>query len=149
MTYQLSSSSQSVPLKYLYQHRESLWKIVFRATPAAHGRSRARCWIRSTAVGLCHSQSSTGTEPPLQPTPELCGKVGSLTHRVRPGIKPPHSWIPVCSYPAELPWELTIITLWVQCKRLPLKIESILCSSQFLNRLGLWYICLQDIFLDY
>lgn len=28
MTYQLSSSSQSVPQKYLYQHRESLWKIV-------------------------------------------------------------------------------------------------------------------------
>lgn len=30
---------------------------------------------------------------------------------MRPGIKPPHSWIPVCSYPAEPQWEPTQLFL--------------------------------------
>ena len=48
-----------------------------RPTLAAHGSSLARGWIRTTAASLCHSH----------------GNAGSLTHWVRPGIKPTSSWI--------------------------------------------------------
>ena len=41
------------------------------AAPAAYGGSQARGLTGAIAAGLCHSHSNTGSELPLQPTPEL------------------------------------------------------------------------------
>ena len=43
----------------------------FRATPVAYGISQARGQIRATAAGLHHIHSNVGSEPCLQPTPQL------------------------------------------------------------------------------
>ena len=43
----------------------------FMATPAAYGRSQARGWIGAAAAGLHHSPSNVGSQPCLQPTPQL------------------------------------------------------------------------------
>ena len=42
-----------------------------RAAPVAHGGSQARGRIEAVAAGLCQSHSNTGSEPRLQPTPQL------------------------------------------------------------------------------
>ena len=44
---------------------------LFRAAPAAYGGSQARNQIGATAAGLHHSHSNVGSEPRLQPTPQL------------------------------------------------------------------------------
>ena len=41
------------------------------ATPAAHGDSQARGLIRAVAARLCQNHSNMGSEPRLQPTPQL------------------------------------------------------------------------------
>ena len=64
--------------------------LFFRATPAAHGRSQARGWIRALAAGLHHSHSNAGSQLSLPPTAD---NAGSLTHWARPGIEPSSSWI--------------------------------------------------------
>ena len=43
----------------------------FRAEPTAYGGFQARDQIEATAAGLHHSHSNTGSEPCLQPTPQL------------------------------------------------------------------------------
>ena len=45
--------------------------VVFRATPAAYGGSQCRGPIEPVASSLHHSHSSAGSEPCLQPTPQL------------------------------------------------------------------------------
>ena len=42
-----------------------------RAAPMAYGDSQARGRIRAVAAGLHHSHSNMGSEPRLQPTPQL------------------------------------------------------------------------------
>ena len=42
-----------------------------RAAPAAYGGSQARGRIGAVATGLCQSHSNAGSEPHLQPTPQL------------------------------------------------------------------------------
>ena len=42
-----------------------------RATPAAYGGSQARGRTGATAAGLHHSHSNAGSEPHLQPIPQL------------------------------------------------------------------------------
>ena len=44
---------------------------LFRDTPVAYGGSQARGPIGAVAAGLCHSHSNSGSEPHLQPTPQL------------------------------------------------------------------------------
>ena len=44
---------------------------LFRAAPAAYGGFQARDLIRAVAASLRHSHSSAGSEPCLQPTPQL------------------------------------------------------------------------------
>ena len=44
---------------------------LFRAAPTAHRGSQARGPIRAVAAGLRHSHSHAGSEPHLQPTPQL------------------------------------------------------------------------------
>ena len=43
----------------------------FRAAPAAYGGSQVRGLIGAAAAGLPHSHSNVGSEPHLQPTPQL------------------------------------------------------------------------------
>ena len=42
-----------------------------RAASAACGDSQARGQIGAVATGLCHNHSNSGSEPGLQPTPQL------------------------------------------------------------------------------
>ena len=56
---------------------------------------QAKGWIGAATAGLCHSHSN----------------MGSLTHRVRPRIKPTSSWILVRFVAAEPWWELLNILL--------------------------------------
>ena len=41
------------------------------AAPAAYGDSQVRGRIRAVAASLCQSRSNAGSEPRLQPTPQL------------------------------------------------------------------------------
>ena len=52
---------------------------IFRAVPTAYGGSQARGQVRATAGDPCHSHSNSGSEPRLQPIPQLSGHAGSLT----------------------------------------------------------------------
>ena len=55
-----------------------------RLLPTAHGGSHARGLIGAVAAGLHYSHSNTGSEPRLQPTPQLMATQD-------PGIEPqPH-----------------------------------------------------------
>ena len=45
--------------------------FLFRATPTAYGSSQARDQSRAAAAGQCHIHSNTGSEPHLQPTPQV------------------------------------------------------------------------------
>ena len=48
--------------------------LLFRATPVAHESLQARGQIRASVAGLCHSHSSAGSKPCLQPTPQLMAR---------------------------------------------------------------------------
>ena len=48
--------------------------LLFRAAPAACGGSQARGRIGATAAGLRQSHSNSGSEPCLQPTPQLTAR---------------------------------------------------------------------------
>ena len=45
--------------------------LLFRAAPTAYGGCQARGQIGATGAGLHHSHSNVGSEPHLQPTPQL------------------------------------------------------------------------------
>ena len=45
--------------------------VISWAAPAAYGGSQARGRIGAVAAGLCQSHSNEGSEPHLQPTPQL------------------------------------------------------------------------------
>ena len=49
----------------------SLFLLFLWAAPAAYGGSQARGRIGAVAAGLRQSYSNTGSEPRLQPTPQL------------------------------------------------------------------------------
>ena len=51
----------------------------FRAAPVAHGGSQARGPIGAAAAGLHQSHSKAGSEPRLQPTPQLMATPDPLT----------------------------------------------------------------------
>ena len=53
----------------LIRNQKESW--LFRATPVAYGGYQAKGQIRAVAAGLCHSHSSVGSKPPVQPTPQL------------------------------------------------------------------------------
>ena len=42
-----------------------------RAASTAYGDSQARGRIGAVAIGICHSHSNAGSEPRVQPTPQL------------------------------------------------------------------------------
>ena len=46
------------------------------AAPKAYGSSQARGQIRAVVASLCNSHSNAGSEPHLQPTPQLVAMPG-------------------------------------------------------------------------
>ena len=65
---------------------------------AAYGRSQARAQTRAAAASLYHSHGNSRSEPHLWPIPQLTATytiahTRSLTHWMRPGIKPASSWV--------------------------------------------------------
>ena len=66
---------------------------LFRAISTAFGGSQARGRIGAVTACLRHSHSHVGSEPCLQPTPQLMVMPGSLTHWMMSGIKPTTSWM--------------------------------------------------------
>ena len=68
---------------------------IFGATPMGYGGSQARDLIGAVATGVPQSHSNVGSEPHLQPTPQLMGNTISIIHWARPGIKPAILWFPV------------------------------------------------------
>ena len=78
--------------------------LFFRAAPAAYGGSQARGRIGAVAAGLYHSHSNARSKPCLQPTLQLRGTMGSLTHWARPGIKLVTSWFLV-RFVSAVPWQ--------------------------------------------
>ena len=52
--------------------------LLFRAAPVAYGGSQARGQIGATDASLHHSHSNFGSEPHLQPTPQLTATLGPL-----------------------------------------------------------------------
>ena len=65
---------------------------LFRAAPAAYGGSQARGLIGAVAAGHSHSHSNAGSEPRLQPTPQL--PLSGARDRTRNLMVP--SWIRFC-----------------------------------------------------
>ena len=63
--------------------------LIFRTTPVAYGSSQARGRIEAAAASLWHSHSNAGSQPRLQPTPQLTHS-NAATHW---GIKPESLWI--------------------------------------------------------
>ena len=94
-----------------------------RASPVAYGGSQARGQIGAVDAGLHESHSNSGSEPHLQPTPQLTaqlcqiwatsvtyttvhGNTRSLTHWSSSGIKPTTSWFLVRFVFTAPRWEL-------------------------------------------
>ena len=58
-------------LFFIYFYFYFLSFAISRAAPAAYEGSKARGLVGAVAAGLHHSHSNTGSEPRLQPTPQL------------------------------------------------------------------------------
>ena len=56
---------------FIYFYVLFLSFVFFRAALMAYGGSQARGLIRATAAGLHHSHRNAGSEPRLQPGPQL------------------------------------------------------------------------------
>ena len=56
-------------LNYYYYYYYYYYYCLFRAVPAAYGRSQARGPIGAAAACLHHSHSNAGSELHLRPTP--------------------------------------------------------------------------------
>ena len=54
-----------------FLHSFFFFPSFFRATPTAYGGSQARGLIGAAPTGHSHSHSNVGSEPPLQPTPQV------------------------------------------------------------------------------
>ena len=72
-----------------------LFFAISRAAPAAYGGSQARGRIGAVATGLRQSQSNAGSEPRLQPTPQLMAAPDRQPTEQGQGPNPqPHSTLP-------------------------------------------------------
>ena len=56
-----------------------LFAFFSRAAPEAYGGSQPKGLIGAVATRLCHSHSNAGSEPHLQPTPQLTSTPDPLT----------------------------------------------------------------------
>ena len=68
--YNLGIYDQESLFIYLFIYLFSLFAFS-RATPVAYGGSQARGIIGAVAASLCQSHSNAGSEPHLQPIPQL------------------------------------------------------------------------------
>ena len=68
---QLDAENQSIKLEALIFFSFFDLFAISRAALAAYGGSQARGLIRAVATGLRQSHSNAGSEPHLQPTPQL------------------------------------------------------------------------------
>ena len=67
----------------------SLYFFAFsRATPMAYGGSQARGLIGAVATGLRQSHSNVGSEPRLQPTPQLTAMLDPQPTERGQGLNP-------------------------------------------------------------
>ena len=62
----LSINKIILPLSFV-----SFCFLLFRTPPVAHGSSQARHWIGAAATSFRQSHINTGSQPSLQPTPQL------------------------------------------------------------------------------
>ena len=77
--------------------------MLFRAVPESYGSSQARRWVGAIAAGLHYCSQQRGIWAASATCTTAHGNVGSLTHWLRPGIKPTSSWILVGFVSSE-PW---------------------------------------------
>ena len=94
--------------------------FLFRAAPVAYGSSWARGWIRAAAAGLHHNHGNW-IWATLATYATFCGNARSLTHWVRPGIKPISLWklchvLNPLSHNGELWWLLVFCFCPMVCK---------------------------------
>ena len=61
----------NIKSNYLKDMRLFFFFLSFRATPESYGGSQARGLISTVAASLRHSHRNAGSEPYLQPTPQL------------------------------------------------------------------------------
>ena len=79
--------------------------LLFRAAPVAYGNFQARSHIGAAAAGLHHSQSNGRIQAMSETYTTAHGNARSLTHWVRPGIKPITSWFLVGFVSAASLWD--------------------------------------------
>ena len=121
---------------------------LFRAAPASYGTSQARGWIRAAGAGLDLSLTPQPQQLGIQATSATYtaahGHAGSLTHWVKPGIKPVSSWIQSGSLPLShsrksyveflnclilLPFSIIVMTLlWLLLFTFSTSIEFVVLS---------------------
>ena len=80
--------------------------LLFRAPPVSYGGSQASGPTAATAASLHHSHSNMAFGVMSVNYITAHGNTRSLTHSVRPGIKPTSSWLLVRLISAELLQEL-------------------------------------------
>ena len=70
------------------------------AVPAGYRSSQAKGQICAAAAGLHHSHSNSGSEPRLQPTPQLVATLDTQPAEQGQGLNPyPHGYqTPIFSY---------------------------------------------------
>ena len=67
--------------------------LPFRAAPAVYISSPAGGWIGAAAALPCHSHSNMGSEPHLQPTPQLMATLDPRPTERGQGLNPhPHGY---------------------------------------------------------
>ena len=67
--------------------------LLFRATPMAYGISQARVQIEAVVTGQHPSHSNVGSEPHLQPTPQVVASVDPRPTEGGQGSNPhPHGY---------------------------------------------------------
>ena len=83
------------------------------AIPAAYGSFQARGWVGTAAADLHHSHRNSGSRAMSATYTTAQSNVGSLTHWVRPGIKPISLWILVGFISAEPQREVLFLNFFL------------------------------------
>lgn len=97
--------------------------FLFRAAPVAYESSQARGQMRAAAAGLHHSHSNYGSEPYLQPMPQLVATPDpqptewAHPHGYYSGSKPTEPWcefLCMCFNWQIKPWAFALLLLWLR-----------------------------------
>ena len=91
-----------------HMHICSVYVCLFRGIPMAYGGSQTRGQIGDVVTGRPTPQPQQHLTPAASATYTTAhSSAGSLTHWVRPGIKPVSSWILVRFVSICFPWAMT------------------------------------------